>query len=205
MPKKPIWIFGILWLIGIGGGLSIMLNYENAPGAVLPPPPTWPEKTAIKPVASLPTLIMSVHPHCPCTRASLGELAVLLARCKGRVSTYVLFYAPSALEKDWEKTDLWQGAEMIPGVTPVVDPDGFEAQKFHLTISGQTALYDTAGKRIFYGGITPSRGHSGDNVGRSTIESLLIRGSATTEMTAAFGCELTQGDLQCQIKEHQHE
>ncbi len=205
MPKGVVWIFGVLWLISIGVGLGIMLSYENAPGVALPPPPTWPGTSTIQPVASLPTLLMSVHPHCPCTRASLGELAVLLARCKGRVSTYVLFYAPTALEKDWAKTDLWKSAEMIPGVTPVVDPDGFEAHKFHLTISGQSALYDRNGKRIFYGGITPSRGHSGDNVGRSTIESLLIRGRAATEMTAAFGCELTQGVLQCQIKEHPHE
>ena len=46
------------------------------------------------------------------------------------------------------------------------------------------------GRLLFRGGITPSRGHEGDNAGRRRIASLLANGSADGRQTRVFGCPL---------------
>jgi len=139
---------------------------------------------------------MLAHPHCPCTRASIGELARLMAQAQGRVTAYALFVKPAGSSDDWENTDLWRNAAGIPGVNVVVD-DGVEAQRFHAVTSGQTVLYDAEGHLLFSGGITGSRGHSGDNEGRSAIVSLLNTGEAERAETSVFGCPLFGTHSEC--------
>lgn len=119
-----------------------------------------------------------------------------MTQAQGRVTAYVLFVKPSGSTENWEKTDLWQSAASIPGVSVVVD-DGAEAFRFHAMTSGQTALYDAEGQLLFSGGITASRGHSGDNAGRSAIVSLLNTGDAEQTVTSVFGCPLYSTHSDC--------
>jgi hypothetical protein len=192
--RWPLWV-GAVWLAGVSAGIWTLNRYENAPGAVAAAPEQWPTDSAITRVPGRATLIMLVHPHCACTRASMGELALVMARSQGLVSAYVLFGSPNALTPDWHKTDLWAEAAAIPGVTPIEDTDGQEARRLGAATSGQTLLYDAEGRLQFRGGITDSRGHSGDNAGRSAIMSLLLAGASDVTQTAVFGCPLVGGDL----------
>lgn len=185
------------WALMIGVGLGFLWSYENTPGPTAAPPSRWPSDSRIQLATDRATLIMLTHPHCPCTRASISELARLMAQAQGRVTAYALFLKPVDSSEDWEKTDLWQSAASIPGVTVVVDDDGVEAQRFHAATSGQTVLYDAEGHLLFSGGITGSRGHSGDNAGRSAIVSLLNIGEAERAETAAFGCPLFGANSEC--------
>lgn len=143
---------------------------------------------------------MMAHPHCPCTRASVGELALLMARTQGRVTSYVLLLKPQGLPKNWEKTDLWNSAASIPGVHVLPDEDGIEAERFHVATSGQTLLYDRDGRLKFSGGITAARGHSGDNAGRSAIVSLLMQGETERTETSVFGCPLFDRSSECRTE-----
>src|SRR5436305_7201217 len=170
--------FGVLWLLVIGVGVCLLCSYENTPGVAAMPPERWPVESRIQHASDGATLVMLVHPHCPCTRASLGELASLMAHCQGHLTAYVLFLKPEGFSDDWEKTDLWQSATSIPGVKAIVDDGGVEANRFHAATSGQTILYDADGRLSFSGGITGSRGHAGDNAGRSAIVSLVNSGTA---------------------------
>ena len=61
---------------------------------------------------------------------------------------------------------------------------------FGALASGQTMFYDADGTLQFSGGITASRGHSGDNAGRSTITALLFNGKSAVRSTPVFGCYL---------------
>jgi hypothetical protein len=145
---------------------------------------------------------MFAHPHCPCTRASLGELERLMAQVPGRLSAHVVFLKPPGTAADWEKTDLWGKAARIPGVSVGADNAGREARRFNAETSGQTLLYDQAGKLRFQGGITLSRGHAGDNPGRSAIEELLREERSNQVKTPVFGCALFEaqcekGDVLC--------
>ncbi len=166
---------GVLWVIGLAFGLRASLNYENAPAAPGQAPAHWPAGSKIQRDFGVPTLVVMANPHCPCTRATLGELAVLMATVQKRVNAVV---------------DLWRNAAQIPGVRVVKDPGGKEAALFGALASGQTMFYDTDGKLQFSGGITASRGHSGDNVGRSTITALLFNGKSAAKSTPVFGCYL---------------
>src|SRR5580700_5088255 len=70
-----------LWLLLVGAGFAAILNYQTASGAAGVTPQQWPAQTRIALAADRQTLIMFVHPKCPCSRASLEELNRLLAQC----------------------------------------------------------------------------------------------------------------------------
>ena len=181
---------GALWLLIIGAGLVILRDYESKPGVAAAAPGLWPAASHIEPAADRPTLVMLAHPHCPCTRASIGELARLMTQAQGRVTAYVLFVKPPGFSDEWAQSDLWASAAAIPGVTPVRDDGGVEAGLFHAATSGQTVLYDSAGNLLFSGGITGARGHAGDNAGRTAIVSLLTSDEGEGRGTPVFGCPL---------------
>jgi hypothetical protein len=132
----------------------------------------------------------------------MGELARIMAHTQGRLTAYVLFLKPAGFSEDWEKTDLWQSAASIPGVIVMIDDEGAEARLFNSSTSGQTILYDSAGRLQFSGGITGSRGHAGDNAGRSAIVSLVNAGAADRTETFVFGCQLFDKDSECRESEH---
>ena len=72
----------------------------------------------------------------------------------------------------------------------VLDPDGREARRFGVKGSGHVLLYEPSGDLVFSGGITPSRGHEGDNPGRSAVIDLINGGRAAVHRTPVFGCPL---------------
>lgn len=119
-----------------------------------------------------------------------------MAQCQGRVSAHVWFLKPAEMAESWVKTDLWRTAEAIPGVIAHMDKDGNEARCFSARTSGQTLLYDSAGALLFQGGITLSRGHAGDNPGRTAITAMLMHGLSGPARTPVFGCALA--DTECQ-------
>ena len=182
-------IFSISWVVAVSCGLGVMLNYENTPGPIGAVAQSWPG-SRIHRAPGRATLVMLAHPHCPCSRASVGEIAQIMAHAQGPVAAYVLFLKPEGSGADWEKTDLWQSAAAIPGVTALADGDGAEARRFGVETSGHTLLFDPQGRLLFSGGITGSRGHSGDNAGRSAIVSLLNNQPVARAQTSVFGCSL---------------
>lgn len=192
IPKKKFSILlGVLWFSLIIVGEIALLNYGSKPGTPASPPGQWPQNSSLKLNSDRPTLLMFVHPHCPCTRASLGELALLMARTQGKGTAQVIFLKPAKFSQEWSKTGLWHTANEIPGVETYLDENGEEAQQFRVSTSGQTLLYSLQGRLLFQGGITASRGHSGDNTGRSALESLLLQGALEQNKTPVFGCSLT--------------
>jgi len=184
-----------LWLFMICTGIGLLWSYQSTPGVAAAALEQWPADSGLRHANGRATLVMLAHPHCPCTRASLGELARLMAQAQGRATAYVLFVKPSGFPDGWEKTDLLDAAAAIPGVTVVRDDEGVEAGRFRAATSGQTMLYDAGGKLLFSGGITGARGHEGDNPGRAAIVSLLTTDEAAQEETPVFGCPLfAEGD-----------
>ena len=191
IPWIALPILTVVWFGTIGVVLSRLWEYETTPGKVTRPPARWPADSRMRRNPDRPTLVVFAHPRCPCTRATIRELALIVAHCPERADVRVLFYEPSLSSNRWGKTDLWSSAEAIPGVTVFSDEDGGEARIFRATTSGHSMLYDPSGRLLFSGGITGSRGHSGDNAGRSAVESLLLDGSTGRKrQTFVFGCPL---------------
>ena len=197
----------ISWLLAICFGLWILWGYENTPGKAAEPPKQWPADSKIQPARDHATLIVLAHPHCPCTRATIGELASIMAHSQGRLTAYVLFVKPAGFPDDWDKSDLWQSAGSIPGVTVVIDDEGAEADRFDAATSGQCLLYDAGGRLLFSGGITDSRGHYGDNAGQSAIVSFVNSGAAERTESVVFGCPLFDPKSECRMpkdEKHKH-
>jgi hypothetical protein len=182
-------LFAIIWVAAVAFGLRVLFHYENAPGRVGALPSIWPA-TQIERATDRPTLVMLAHPRCPCTAASVGELAQIMARLQGKVAAYVLFVKPKEAGTDWEETSLRAGAEAIPGVKVVFDIDGVEAQRFGAETSGHTLVFGADGHLLFSGGITASRGHAGDNAGESAIVALVNNQTPARTQTLVFGCSL---------------
>jgi hypothetical protein len=188
--SRVFWVFVAVWMVAVVAGLSVLWAYENTPGAAADAPARWPAGTSLTRAADRPTLIFFAHPQCSCTRASLGELAEILARATQRPRTHVVFLKPFGVARDWEKTDLWRTATSLPGVHVISDREGLEATRFGVMTSGQTMLYDKSGDVLFSGGITGARGHAGDNPGRASILALLDHGTTGFSWTSVFGCPL---------------
>ena len=191
-PGRRIWLSVVLliWLSSVVSGLYVLWAYENRPGTGATAPGSWPAQTALAPASDRPTLLFVAHPQCPCTRASIEELAEILARASNHPKTYVLFLRPEVFEAGWEQTDLWRSAAALPDVTVLRDDDGAEARRFGVETSGQTLLYDNHGALIFSGGITGSRGHAGENAGELALVALLTNGHADRRASNVFGCPL---------------
>jgi hypothetical protein len=183
-------LFAITWIASVAFGLRVLFRYENTPGGVGAVSQAWPA-AQIERATDRPTLVMLAHPHCPCTAASVGELAQIMARLEGKVAAYVLFVKPKGAGAIWEDTELRRSAEAIPGVKVISDPDGVEAGRFGAETSGHTLLYGAEGQLLFSGGITASRGHAGENAGESAIIALVNHQTPLRSQTLVFGCSLT--------------
>jgi hypothetical protein len=187
-----------LWLIAAAAGLWVVWAWDNSPGLGAHAPAHWPAASALSRATDRPTLLLLAHPRCSCTQASLGELAEALARAQVRPRTYVVFIKPREFAPGWEQSDLWATATALPGVTVLRDDEGREAERFGSATSGQTLLYDAAGKLLFSGGVTSARAHRGDNPGRALLVSLLNgesnpglnRREPGKNTTKVFGCPL---------------
>jgi hypothetical protein len=190
--RRPLlWAVAItLWLASAGTGLFWLMAYDNTPGVSAAAPAEWPAESALTRDPAAPTLVMLAHPRCDCTRASLGELAELLARVKHKPRTFVVFIKPGGTASGWEQSGTWEQAKAIPGVTVVRDDDGAEARRFGVQTSGQTLLYDARGGLLYAGGTTGSRGRSGENAGRSDLVALVDGARRTRASRPVFGCPL---------------
>jgi len=189
--RSVMWAgLAILWLGSAGTGLVLLMAYDNTPGLGADAPADWPADSTLVRDAAAPTLVMLAHPRCDCTRASLGELAELLARVHHRPRTYVVFTKPAGSDGSWENTGLSDQARAIPGVTVVYDDNGVEARRFGVATSGQTLLYDARGRLVYSGGTTGARGKGGDNIGRASVVALLDGDRAAQSTQPVFGCSL---------------
>jgi hypothetical protein len=180
----------VAWLGAVATGLFILWQYESRPAPDGAPPPQWPAGSALSRPTLRPTLLLFAHPHCPCTRASLEELTVLMTRVRERLDVHVVFAEPDGVPEGWSRSPLWDRANGIPGVRLVNDAGGAEAERFGTLASGHALLYGTDGALLFSGGLTTSRGHIGDNPGRAAIVALLSGERPAHRHTPVFGCLL---------------
>lgn len=189
--KAPVRILlCTVWLLAAVAGAWGLLRYENTPTATGQTPSHWPSESRIDHPAGCCSLIMFLHPHCPCSRASIAELNRLLGHCKDPVAVHVLFVRPKGVSDDWTETSLRKSAAAIPGVKVQLDVEGREAGLFGAESSGHTILYSPDGQLLFSGGITASRGHEGDNAGENLVVAGVNGQFVQLKHTPVFGCSL---------------
>lgn len=186
-----IFIFGCVFcVVLIGGGFASLERYTNTPGREAAAPSRLPQLAALPLSSDKPQLLMFVHPRCPCTRASLEELARVLAQSPRPADVRVLFTVPANAGDAWRRGGLWDQAAAIPGVQTQTDAGGALAKRFGAVTSGQVLLYAPDGRLLFRGGITGTRGHEGDNPGSDAVLDRLTDSSLPCRRNPVFGCAL---------------
>ena len=176
---------GLLWLALISYGFKLIFDFKTTPGAQGNAPANWPSSSQIQPKAGLATLVLFAHPQCPCTRASLSELNQIMHQGQ-HVQAYVMFMQPS----NGQITESWTRAGLIPHTERLTDRQGVEATRFGAMTSGHVVLYNAQGQLQFAGGITDSRGHEGNNMGRQMVLNYLSNIGLVPAWHATFGCAL---------------
>lgn len=171
--------------------MAVLWSYQAKPGAAAAAPVKWPSGSQISTEASQPTLLVWIHPRCPCTRATIRELERLLVHLPDELDCQVVVTQPAGCENQFIETDLTRAARRLPGVTVVVDQQQTEAKRFGVGTSGQTLLYGADRSLLFSGGITAGRGHEGDSLGATSIKKMLAEG------TPALGMEPASVEADC--------
>jgi hypothetical protein len=181
----------LLWLTAVGYGVAYLSRYETTPGEQkVVTSSAFPAESKIKPDADRATLLFFAHPKCPCSRASLNEIAKLMPEVEGRLNVYVIFSKPPGAPADWANTGLRASAEKIPGVRVIVDENDVETDLFNARTSGTALLYDRSGNLRFQGGVTRARGQEGDNAGKSAIADIVNNNFSEYEDTSVYGCPI---------------
>ena len=195
----------LLWLGGAVFGFACLGQRDSTAGDAGHPPAQWQPSPLAALDPAKPTLVMLVHPQCPCSRASLSELNHLMALCPNRAAVRGVCMKPHGCTQAWVKTALWRQASAIPGVRACVDDNGNAARRFGAATSGETLLYAPSGRLLYGGGLTGARGHEGDNAGLSAVAALLEAGpdawnkaepsqakpsQAEPEQAPVYGCPL---------------
>src|SRR5437762_13408102 len=90
--NRLVLVTSLFWLCAVTAGLAILWRYAGTPGPAAAAPARWPIASRLRPDLLRPTLVMFVHPHCPCSRASMSELALVMAHTQDRVASHVVFF-----------------------------------------------------------------------------------------------------------------
>jgi hypothetical protein len=179
----------IAWICCLIACFAAIARWENRPGPWSSTPASWPAEASLSRADHGFTMLLFVHPHCPCTSASLDELERIVSRTRERLEATIVFSTPEGAPPGWEQTDSWRRAKTIPRVSVQCDPSGADARRFGVQTSGSALLFDPSGKLVFHGGITGARGHEGDNIGESAVLAF-ADGREGDPSSPVFGCAL---------------
>lgn len=188
-PSKRLGYALALWLSATGSGFLLLGAYQASPGSPGAVSATWPAGVPIALDPARPTLLIFLHPRCPCSEASVAELASVLASLGDRFAAHVVVYRPEDGGKDWEPAKSW-GLDGMPGLTRWGDPGGKLARRFGVETSGHVLLFEPGGALRFGGGITPARGLRGGNPGLADLVARLERPGGEAARRDVFGCPI---------------
>jgi hypothetical protein len=187
----------LIWGSCIAAGLAYLREYETTPGVARPQPTSWQATSKLEFMPGKFNCVMMVHPRCPCSLASLRELRSLVERHPDQIAVHILFWVPSQSGSEWNQTEAWHLASLIPMARLYSDEEGIEAELFGATTSGHTILFQSDGTRIFSGGLTVSRGASNDGSGQQVISRVIDGTKSCERSTPVFGCPLFDPPAAC--------
>lgn len=179
----------IVWVAGAVSGFVALQRYAAAEGAAEEPSLDAATFVAEHRRPGRALIVMAVHPRCPCTNASLGELTDLMARAGDKLDAILLEYEPVDRPADWPRSSSARKFAGRPSVV-IADRGGRMAAAIGAHTSGHVIFADTSGSIRFHGGITVARGHRGLSPAQSAILDV-VKGAEPVLATApVYGCSL---------------
>lgn len=203
MDFKPVVAIFVaaVWLLGATSVVGALAYYSQQPAAWSAPPRQLPHVSTLQKSLSHPTLLLFLHPKCACSEASVESLFRVLAQSSDVTpppDITAIFYQPLSTSEAFVTTSaLYEKVSGDAHIRKIIDPSGRIAQAFHVTTSGSVVLYSASGQRLFWGGITPARGHHGDSVGQTRLTQALHGQFVSSEFVApVFGCALFESSTE---------
>lgn len=183
---------GTAWCACVAYGFTQLARHELSPGESAAQARLAAAQAESRPLdeRGRPALYLFAHPHCPCTRAALHELARIAAGRADELVIRVYVEELPELGQPHESSESWRIASAIPGVQVELDRGGRVARSFGARTSGQAVLLSARGELQFVGGLTRARGHAGDSAGARAVIDLLAGRSCATRSTPVYGCAL---------------
>lgn len=195
--RAPWVLATTLWCCAVVIGMVAMARFDWTEGRRGRCPDFWPADTTLARSVDRPTLVVALHPLCPCGRATIDLLAEFGAEHPGQLDVLLLFLMTDPPDPAWAQAPAWQAARDIPGTRVIPDPRGIESARLGVLTSGHALLFDPQGKRLFSGGLTLGRGAASAGAGILAIKDAL-RGLAIRFPEApVFGCDLFAVCEQC--------
>lgn len=179
-----------VWFTAAIFGIASLHRYSGTPAPVGRSQVRWPVSSQIKPSPRKATFVLFLHPHCPCSRASVAVMNEIVTQFPSAAEYHAVFVRPTGVNDDWAETDLFRKCKSMVGLVTSIDEDGSEAKKFGAKASGQTYIYDADHRLAFSGGITPGRGMEGKGEERTMVESALSKKLSSPLHSPTFGCAL---------------
>lgn len=180
----------LLWLGAVVTGLGALQYHSTKPGKVGSATPNREEFLAAQRTPGRSLLVMALHPRCPCSEASLGELSELIARQPGRCDVLLLYFQPEGDTTGWTLPRPEESLG-VANARAMADPGGRMAASLGAITSGHVLLVDADGALKFNGGITPGRGHRGHADGQDAILASFTGQVCPISQAPVFGCPLT--------------
>lgn len=186
-----------VWAAMVSYGVASLLIYDSKPGQAASAPLSIPDDLEEKEGRDKPLMLVFLHPHCPCSRATLDQLEAILVSNKQEFECRVLIVVPSEADPGWENGPLLERVASISGISVERDFGGAAAKRFAAATSGQVLFYGSNRSLGFSGGITASRGHSGESLGARALLHLLENRLAPSTIAPVYGCPLFNLETSC--------
>ncbi|HZW06526.1 MAG TPA: hypothetical protein VFF65_05335 [Phycisphaerales bacterium] len=196
------------WCVVVAACSAALHLWSRQPGGSDSPPAVMPQSLHHYQTPGRPTLLVALHPRCPCSRATVANLQRALRAPDRRCTVVAFIYAPRG--EVWTDTDLVARLSSLPDLQKVIDPEGAAAASLGMHTSGHVVAYNDAGVLAFTGGVTPSRGEEGDCPSLDAlIGAITPSGDPATSQSgfagaSVFGCPLcnqTQTDTRPALAE----
>ena len=203
--NKPVHFLALgAWLCCCAAATAWVTIYSHTPNDAGAAQPKLADGGLIQLDQARPTVVMFVHPRCPCTQASVEGLARLQRKFQDRFALRVVFNVPRGMAPDWHQSTLWDSVGRLPDCERLVDMGGHITNQAGAETSGTVALYEPDGRLVFWGGVTASRGHAGDSPGSDALASY-FKDKPFPVQTDIFGCQMSgPDDLRCETKPTEH-
>lgn len=176
----------LMWTGALALGFYVMLRHEF--NALSPMPSAGTAPSALLDDRSI-SMTVAIHPHCPCSKASVEEISKICGLIPTPPKMTVLAFKPGGEADAWTQTPILAKLEAL-GANIVVDTDGKAARELGMNVSGQVRLHSPRGDLVYSGGVTGSRGHVGDNTGKKAVLGHLRGAHSEVRSAPAFGCSL---------------